>query len=473
MFTGNPGTGKTTVARLLSQILRALGIVSKGHLVETDRSQLVAGYVGQTAARTRAAMESALGGTLLIDEAYALARGSEQDFGREAIDTIVKFMEDHRDDLAVIAAGYPEEMQTLIDANPGLQSRFTRAIHFPDYTTAELVGHLPVDERREPLPPRRRRGTQADRADRRRAPHTRVRQRSLRAQRVRGRRRPPGRSSHCRRRPDRRAADDADRRRHRGLTMVTPDDIEQAWGRIGPYIRVTPVLSLDAGELGVPVPTVLKLELLQHTGSFKPRGAFHRVLTADIPPAGLIAASGGNHGAAVAHVARQLGLRAEVFVPSTSPEMKRDRIAALGADVHVIDGFYDDAQRAADERAEVTGAYAVHPYDSPFVVAGQGTVARELEQQVDGLDTLVVATGGGGFIAGQAAWFAGRVRCRQRRADDEPVPAGGVGRRRANARRGGRAGQRFPRRGTARCRAVGRRPALRARRRRRRRRCHP
>ena len=110
VFTGNPGTGKTTVARLLSQILRALGIVSKGHLVETDRSHLVAGYVGQTAARTRAVMESALGGTLLIDEAYALARGGEQDFGREAIDTLVKFMEDHRDDLAVIAAGYPDEM---------------------------------------------------------------------------------------------------------------------------------------------------------------------------------------------------------------------------------------------------------------------------------------------------------------------------------------------------------------------------
>ena len=139
MFTGNPGTGKTTVARLLSQILRSLGVVSKGHLVETDRSHLVAGYVGQTAVRTREVMESALGGTLLIDEAYALARGSEQDFGREAIDTIVKFMEDHRDDLAVIAAGYPEEMATLIDANPGLKSRFTRTIHFPDYTTDELV----------------------------------------------------------------------------------------------------------------------------------------------------------------------------------------------------------------------------------------------------------------------------------------------------------------------------------------------
>jgi type II secretory pathway predicted ATPase ExeA len=139
VFTGNPGTGKTTVARLLSQIYRTLEVVTRGHLVETDRSQLVAGYVGQTATKTRTVLESALGGTLLIDEAYALARGGENDFGMEAIDTLVKFMEDHRDDLAVVAAGYPEEMRRLIEANPGLESRFTRTVAFPDYTDDELV----------------------------------------------------------------------------------------------------------------------------------------------------------------------------------------------------------------------------------------------------------------------------------------------------------------------------------------------
>ena len=142
VFTGNPGTGKTTVARLLAEIYRTLEVIEIGHLVETDRSQLVAGFVGQTAERTAKVIEEALDGVLLIDEAYALARGGEKDFGREAIDTLVKMMEDHRERLVVIAAGYPDEMGSLIAANPGLESRFSRTIHFPDYTDDELVGIL-------------------------------------------------------------------------------------------------------------------------------------------------------------------------------------------------------------------------------------------------------------------------------------------------------------------------------------------
>ena len=139
VFTGNPGTGKTTVARILAKLYANIGILSKGQLIEVDRSGLVAGYVGQTALKTQDQIQKALGGVLFIDEAYALAQ-KQDDFGQEAIDTILKAMEDHRDDLIVIVAGYTEPMERFIESNPGLKSRFNKYIEFPDYTLDELMG---------------------------------------------------------------------------------------------------------------------------------------------------------------------------------------------------------------------------------------------------------------------------------------------------------------------------------------------
>ena len=140
VFSGNPGTGKTTIARILAKIYREIGALSKGQLVEVDRSNLVAGYVGQTAIKTRKKIDEAMGGILFIDEAYTLARSEGgNDFGQEAIDTILKAMEDHRDDFVVIVAGYTDLMQKFINSNPGLKSRFNKYIEFPDYTAEELI----------------------------------------------------------------------------------------------------------------------------------------------------------------------------------------------------------------------------------------------------------------------------------------------------------------------------------------------
>jgi threonine dehydratase len=194
------------------------------------------------------------------------------------------------------------------------------------------------------------------------------------------------------------------------LRVPGRDDIAAAAARIVPHVRRTPVLETEAATFGIDRPLALKLELLQVTGSFKPRGAFNRMLTADVGEAGVVAASGGNFGLAVGHAARELGHRAEIFVPSTSPAAKIDRVRATGATVTVVEGLYDDASAAARERFAETGAVWMHPYDQFEVVAGQGTIGRELSEQVPDADSVLVAVGGGGLIGGIAAWFASDVR---------------------------------------------------------------
>jgi threonine dehydratase len=190
---------------------------------------------------------------------------------------------------------------------------------------------------------------------------------------------------------------------------ITGAEIRAAARRIAPHIRRTPLLRLPAAALGTPCDLVLKLELLQASGSFKPRGAFNRMLSAPLPEAGVIAASGGNHGAAVAYAAQTLGVKAEIFVPEITGPAKAARIRSYGA--HLVQGgaAYDDARRASEARAAETGALQIHAYDQPEVLAGQGTLALELEEDAPELTHVLVATGGGGLIGGMAAWYAGRT----------------------------------------------------------------
>jgi threonine dehydratase len=186
------------------------------------------------------------------------------------------------------------------------------------------------------------------------------------------------------------------------VEIPSREDIAGARERLAPWIRRTPVIALAR--------RYLKLELLQHTGSFKPRGAFNAMLTADVPPAGVIAASGGNFGMAVAYAAGRLGHPAEIFVPETSPEAKIRRVREHGARVTVVPGFYAEAHEASVVRAAETGAHVMHPFDEPAVVAGQGTIGAEIAEEVPDAETVLVSVGGGGLIGGIASWFRGDVR---------------------------------------------------------------
>ncbi len=187
-------------------------------------------------------------------------------------------------------------------------------------------------------------------------------------------------------------------------------EIQDAGRRIAPHVRRTPVIALEEKAFGIDARVFLKLEYLQHTGSFKPRGAFNCILSSDIGDAGVIAASGGNHGAAVAYAAHKLGHRAEIFVPVITPKNKVERLRQYGAAITIAGSSYSEALAKSQQRALETSAVAIHAYDDARVLAGQGTLGMEFEEQVRGLDSVLVAVGGGGLIGGVAAWYQDRVR---------------------------------------------------------------
>ena len=187
--------------------------------------------------------------------------------------------------------------------------------------------------------------------------------------------------------------------------------IEKTYGLIGPHIRVTPAVELTGADFGLAAfPLVLKLELFQHAGSFKTRGAFTNLLTRQIPAAGVVAASGGNHGAAVAYAAMRLGVPARIFVPTVSSPAKIQRIRDYGAELVVGGDRYADALAASEAWVARSGTLPVHAFDQAETLLGQGTLALELSRQAPGLDTLLVSVGGGGLIGGIAAWCAGTPR---------------------------------------------------------------
>lgn len=193
-------------------------------------------------------------------------------------------------------------------------------------------------------------------------------------------------------------------------TLLAPEDVSAAAVRIAPHLPTTPVLELDGGPFGVEGSVGLKLDLLLPTGSFKVRGAFSLLTARDVPPAGVVAASGGNFGLAAAYAARELGHRAHVFVPGSSPREKIVGLRGLDADVRVVPGTYQHALEASEAFLADNGGLFAHAYDQREVVAGQGTCAAELDRQMPDLDTVLVAVGGGGLIGGVAAWFRDRVR---------------------------------------------------------------
>lgn len=203
--------------------------------------------------------------------------------------------------------------------------------------------------------------------------------------------------------------------------VKTRADVRSAWNLILPYVRHTPVIGLEAGALGLGNPLTLKLEMLQHSGTFKGRGAFHKLLASrPLPAAGVVAASGGNHGAAVAYAARALGVRAEIFVPTITSPAKLERLRSYGADVRQVGAVYGEARHASEVRAAETGALQVYAYDDPDVFVGAGTVGLELAEQTT-VDSLLVAVGGGGLIAGCALAIGENVKIVSVETDGTPT----------------------------------------------------